>query len=139
MRWLLTLVACSGCFGALDANGRPAVMPKLTELPADPGRRDAVLDSANDTTGPEQRKVSRKQRKVETVAAFAAALVGEAFSKTKNVTFGTATTVDENTLFEKSRPRPPTTTAPSGTAPTDPSQPSEQPTTTPLLPWIKLK
>ena len=32
----------------------PAVTPKLSELPADPGRRDAVLDSSHVTSGPEQ-------------------------------------------------------------------------------------
>jgi len=122
----------------MDANGRPAVIPKLSELPADPGRRDAVLDSANDTSGPERRRISRKQRKAETVAAFAAAIVGEAFSKTKNVTFGTATTVDENSLFEKSRKQRQEPAAPGTTAPADPSQPQDPPAGQ-LLPWIKLK
>ncbi len=48
---------------------RPAVIPKLSELPSDPERRNAVLDSAHAEPGPENRPVSKKARKVETAAA----------------------------------------------------------------------
>ena len=129
-----------GCLGGtLDANSRPAVTPKLSELPDDPGKRDAVLDQSHEAAGPEHRKgMTKKERKAETMAAFAAALVGEAFSKTQNVTLGTQTTIDENHLFEKTRARRPGggsgdqagSAATPEPAPADPSQ---------LTPWVKLK
>ena len=106
-----------GCLGGtLDANSRPAVTPKLSELPDDPGKRDAVLDQSHEAAG----------------------LVGEAFSKTQNVTLGTQTTIDENHLFEKTRARRPGggsgdqagSAATPEPAPADPSQ---------LTPWVKLK
>ncbi len=146
VRHVLVLLLCGGCFaGVLDANSRPAVTPKLSELPGDPGKRDAILDQANDTHGPEGRRTaSKKQRKAETVAAFAAAIVGQAFSKTQNVTFGTATSIDEDSLFQKSQRRRPAGTANgsgsgsgSGSPAPDPTEPPAE--TGELLPWIKLK
>src|SRR5438128_446832 len=62
MRTVLALVLLSGCLGAGSATGtgatRPGVMPMLSELPSDPARRDAILDSSNAVAGPEQRKGS---------------------------------------------------------------------------------
>lgn len=127
----------------MDANSRPAVIPKLSELPGDPGKRDAILDQANDTHGPEGRKTgSKKQRQAETLGAYAAAIIGSAFSKTQNVMLGTATTIDEDRLFQRkvaNRPNAASNGAGSGAgsssaAPTDPDSESGQ-----LLPWIKLK
>lgn len=132
----------------MDANSRPAVTPKLSELPADPGKRDAILDQANDTHGPEGTpKLSGRQHKVETQAAFLAAIIGSAFSKTENVTLGTATIIDENDLGPgTSRTRaqgssvvntnpaaPGETPPPAATPPAETSPPPGQ-----LLPWIKL-
>ncbi len=141
MRPVLLLLLLGGCLaGVLDANSRPAVTPKLSELPGDREKRDAVLDSANDTNGPEGRRTaSKKQRKAETIGAFAAAIVGSAFSKTQNVTLGTATAVDENRLFEKAKParRPSSESDGSGSGSAAPEAPPAE--TGPLLPWIKLK
>lgn len=154
------LVGCvAGCLGSgLGARGgasggmRPGVMPMLSELPADPAHRDAVLDSSAVVAGPEQRKgMTGKERKAETAAATAAAIIGGMFSKTKQVTIGAASQFDENELIAPEA-MPPLRAAPAGegraTAPTgdaaDPSSPAAPPadgdaTNTDLIPWIKLK
>lgn len=110
-------------------------MPDMTQLPTDADKRNAINDQSNQTAGPEQRKtLTRKQRKAETAAALGAAIIGQMFSKTSNVFIGTATTVDENRLFEKSHPRPPGAgSGSSGSAAVEPHEPAGQ-----LLPWIKL-
>jgi hypothetical protein len=96
------LVACGG-------NTKPAVIPKLSELPADPDRRDAVLDSAHAEPTPEQHgPTTPKQRKVETAAATAAAVIGWLASSHENVALGVGTGVDEGDLGPKqpvARPR----------------------------------
>lgn len=92
-------VLCAACAGPM----RPAVINKLSELPAEPERRDAVLDSAQVQPGPERKPASPKARKVETAAATAAAWIGLLFSKTQNVTMGAAAPVDENLLVEPKR------------------------------------
>lgn len=90
------LLFCAACAGSM----RPAVIPTLSELPKDPERRDAVLDSAHAEPGPEQKPASKRARKVETAAATAAAVIGVLFSKSPNVTLGMQAPVDENRLFE---------------------------------------
>ena len=139
MRQLLLLVVMAGCFGTLDPNGRPAVIPKLSELPSDPAKRDAVLDQARETAGPEHRKgMTKKERRAETLAAFAAAIVGEAFSSSHSVTLGSSTTIDENAVFEKSRrARPSGTGADAGAGSGAPPEPP--PDASQLTPWVKLK
>ena len=78
---MLCLLLVGGCFGKLDANGRPSVIPKLSELPTEAEKRDAILDQSGNTTGPENGKgLTKKQRKVVTTAAFAAAIIGSMFS-----------------------------------------------------------
>jgi hypothetical protein len=143
VRHLVVLLLLGGCLGvASDGGSRPAVTPMLSELPTDPEKRDAILNQANDTHGPEGRRTaSKKQRKVETTAAFAAAIIGSAFSKTQNVTLGTATTVDENRLFEKAPQRRPNgagSGSGSGSG-SDSAAPAETPDAGQLLPWVKLK
>ena len=70
-------------------------------MPAEPEKRDAVLDQSVHTAGPESGKaLTKKERKAVTAAAVAAAVVGAVFSKSGSVTFGAATTVDENQLVE---------------------------------------
>jgi hypothetical protein len=112
---------------------RPAVIPKLSELPADSGRRDAVLDSSITTPGPEQRPGQTKmQKRAETVAATAAAAIGLLFSSSKNVTLGGASNFDENRLFEdREQPR------------REENEQREAPATAPvepmkLVPWVRL-
>ena len=105
---------------------RPAVIPKLSELPAEPERRNAVLDSAHALPGPEQQPVSKKARKVETAAATAAAWLGVLLSDHANVTLGVSTTFDENQLVAPApaqKPKP---------------APEPLPRDQPLVPWIPL-
>src|SRR3954463_2689053 len=128
MRALLALVLLGGCFSTGSSTGsrappprggaktsalpahsaRPGVMPMLSELPSDPARRDAILDSSRTVAGPEQRKgMTVKERKAETAASTAAAILGGLFSKTQNVTLGTATVFDEGALAPLPVPSPP--------------------------------
>jgi hypothetical protein len=126
-------------------------MPLLSELPADPAKRDAVLDSANMTARPEHRMgQTAKERKAETAAATAAAILGGLFSKTKNVTIGGATQFEENEVIAPDPappPRRPAATdnagdAASPAAPAAPATPSvDDPGTSnaDLIPWINLR
>jgi hypothetical protein len=143
MRTLLALVLLGGCFGAgTKSASRPAVMPMLSELPGDPTRRDAVLESANTTAGPEHRKgMTAKERKVETAAATAAAIIGSMFSSTTSVTIGTAGEFDENQLIAPDAvPTLSPTSTTAGAAKPDAPRPDEAGTpNTDLIPWIKLK
>lgn len=96
MRALVVLALLGGCAGAT----RPSVLPMLSELPDDPQKRNAVLDSAASHAGPEHRKsMPPKMRKAETAAATAAAVIGSLFSKSGNVTLGALSPIDENGLF----------------------------------------
>lgn len=143
MRTVLALVLLGGCFSAGSSTGsgstRPGVMPMLSELPADPAKRDAILDSSSTVAGPEQRKgMTVKERKAETAASTAAAIIGGMFSKTQNVTIGTATVFDEGALAPLPIPPPP----PGSTdKPDDPAKPQAPIDTsnTDLIPWIKLR
>lgn len=142
MRALVSLVLLTGCLGVGGSGGtsRPGVMPMLSELPSDPGKRDAVLDAAGSTAGPEQRKgMTIKERKAETAAATAAAIIGGMFSSTQSVTLGSASTFDENQVLVPIAPLP----APAA----QPDEPSVKPDAPPAVeadrpagvPWIKLK
>lgn len=143
MRAVLAVVLLAGCLGAGSGTGpgsiRPAVMPMLSELPADPAKRDAILDSSSTVAGPEQRKgMTVKERKAETAAATAAAILGGLLSKTKNVTLGAATVFDESALAPLPiPPRPPGSTD----NPDDPANPPapDSPSNKDLIPWIKLR
>jgi len=143
MRAVLALVLLGGCLIAGSSAGsgstRPGVMPMLSELPADATKRDAILDSSNTVAGPEQRKgMTVKERKTETAAATAAAIIGGMFSKTQNVTLGTASVFDEGALAPLPVPPPP----PAATdKPDDPARPpaSTDGPNTDLIPWIKLR
>ena len=139
MRYLICLVLVAGCFGSLDANGRPAVIPKLSAMPAEPEKRDAVLDQSTNTTGPENGKgLTKKQRKAVTAAAFAAAFIGSMFSKSANVTFGTAGTIDETGLIKKPRPTQQGPQDGEGSGSSAPPPPPPVIDGTQLVPWIKL-
>jgi hypothetical protein len=139
-------------------------MPMLSELPSDSTKRDAVLDSASTTAGPEQRQgMTTKERKAETAAATAAAILGGLFSKTKSVTIGAASQFDDSELTAPKMvplPQPAPTRNPDGKNPngnnsngqktdgqnTDgAAKPDAPPASDPgpsnedLVPWIKLK
>lgn len=142
MRAILVVVLLGGCSAANtggSGGARPGVMPLLSELPGDPEKRNAILDGSTQTAGPEQRKgMNNKERKAETAAATAAAILGSMFSKTKNVTLGTAGTFDENAIVAPpTMPRSPSPTKdePNGAGEVD----GEEPEAEQLVPWIKLK
>jgi hypothetical protein len=131
---VIAVLLLGGCIaGTMGGGGgsRPGVMPKLSELPGEAEKRDAILDRSNQTAGPEQRKgMTKKERKAETAAATAAAILGSAFSKTQNVTLGGATTFEES----PSKPQPPH-------KPDDGDKTEQAPVESdqPLVPWINLK
>jgi hypothetical protein len=136
MRFVLAIVFAGwlgGCLaGSLDANSRPAVIPKLSELPEDHAQRDAVLDQSHETAGPEQRKgLTKKERKIETAAALAAAIIGDAFSSDHNVTIGVST--DTDPVKPMSKYEDPDAGSGSGSGSATPVEPTE------LMPWVKLK
>lgn len=149
MRAVLACLLLGGCVGAgvgPSAGGtRPGVMPMLSELPSDASRRDAILDSAAQTAGPEQRgSLTKKEQAAETVGATAAAILGSLFSKTKNVSLGAATQLDEGPVggHHAGPPRAPSAD-PSGAngAPANPDAPAADPdpSNADLIPWIKLR
>ncbi|MGH9888704.1 MAG: hypothetical protein ACREBE_24440 [bacterium] len=164
MRALVALALLGGCVGGGSGAGpgavgstRPAVMPMLSELPTDPEKRNAILEQSAQTAGPEHRKgMTTKERKAETAAATAAAILGGIFSKTSSVTLGTATLVDENQLVAP-QPQPgPRKRAETGKDGKDGKpgaapegsgdeagkvDPADDPGTSnaDLIPWIKLK
>lgn len=154
MRALVALVVLGGCFGAGSSGGavRPGVMPMLSELPGDATKRDAVLDQAAATAGPEHRKgMTPKERKAETAAATAAAILGSIFSKTKSVTIGAAGEFDENQIIapeavprisrpnEAGDPAKPGNPAKPATEAKPDAPPPTSPSNNDLIPWIRLK
>jgi len=110
---------------------RPAVMPRLSELPEEEEQRNGILDQSLHTPGPEERKgQTKKERRVETGAAWAAAMIGSALSTHQNVTLGAASTFDENAIVgpvQQERAKP----APTEKAPEE-AEPGK------LVPWVKL-
>jgi hypothetical protein len=152
MRALLALVLLGGCLGSGAGSGggvRPGVMPMLSELPADPAKRDAVLDSSNQVAGPERRQgLTSKERAAETTAATAAAIIGGLLSHTKSVTIGVANQFDENPLIAPDAVQPPSPSPPSdktngkansAAKPDTPWTEDPGPSNADLIPWIKVK
>ena len=94
---LLLGLTAGGCGGrVLDGRTRPAVIPKLSELPDDPDKRAAILAQAQETEPAEHRApLTRSERRTVTAAAYLAAIVGQVFSTTENTTLGLATSLDE--------------------------------------------
>jgi hypothetical protein len=147
---VLAALLLGGCFAVGSSGGtRPAVMPMLSELPAEKGNRDAVLESASKAAGPEHRKGStKKERQAETAAATAAAILGSMFSKTTSVTIGTSSQFDENQIIA---PQAVPLVIPSSDDSADATKsdaagkpdalppPDVTPPNTDLIPWIKLK
>lgn len=141
-RMILGLVLLGGCLGGGGAGGgsRPGVMPMLSELPGDPTKRDAILDQSGTTPGPEHRKpLPPKQRKAEITAATAAAILGGMFSKTQNVTLGTASTFDENVIVAPTPPPAPPPARPAPDGAPGPEAEGVAGRNDDLVPWIKLK
>lgn len=135
MRLLALLVLAGGCTSSATGSGggssRPGVMPMLSELPGDPQKRDAILDQSAQTPTPEMRKgQTKKEKKAETAAATAAAILGSAFSTTQNVTIGQSSSFDENAIVHPQPAQPPRQKT-EGAAPTDGEGPV-------VVPWVKL-
>jgi len=144
MRAFLVVVLLGGCVGVGGTGGgsRPGVMPMLSELPGDPAKRNAVLDSSNATPSPEQRKgMTGKERKAETAAATAAAILGSMFSNTQNVTIGTSSMFDEGPVAAPVVVPlgPVSSETPDGAAKPDAAPPDDATSNKDLIPWIKLK
>lgn len=106
----------------------------LSELPGDAEKRDAILDQSAQTPGPEMRKgQTKKEKKVETAAATAAAIIGSAFSSTQNVTIGQTTMFDENQIVHPTPAQPPRKAGEP-----DPATPGTGAESGSLVPWVKL-
>ena len=104
----------------------------LSELPGDSQKRDAIHDQSAQTPTPEMRKgQTKKEKKVETAAATAAAIIGSAFSTTQNVTIGQSTVFDENEIVHPRPAQPPRQKAEGA-----PSTPGVEGGV--LVPWVKL-
>lgn len=132
MRAFVVFFVLAGCAGSMY----PAVIPKLSELPSEPERRNGVLDSGHVEPGPEQKPTSKKAQKAEGYAASAAAIIGLMLSDHENVTLGGAAAVDENLLFEDAQPK----RSKSETTKTDKKPELASPASDePLVPWIRLK
>jgi hypothetical protein len=155
MRAILVVLLAGACGGSGKGKIRgveetqPGVLPMLSELPQNPENRDAVLDSANQVAGPEHRKgFTKKERKAETAAALGAAILGGILSKTSNVTIGTQTKFDENTMIapHAAKKQPKSKQADGkdgdekkkGEGEGEAQSPDLEPQG-PLVPWIKLK
>jgi len=150
IRTVLALVLLGGCFSVSSGSLRPGVMPMLSALPADPAKRDAILDSSTTVARPEQRKsitvarpeqgesMTMKERQVETAASTAAAIIGIMFSKTQNVILGAATMFDEGARAPLPVPPPPSGSTDKPDDPAKPPAPIDRSDTN-LIPWIKLR
>ena len=146
MRAVFALLLLGGCVGAglgpsAGTGTRPGAMPMLSELPNDAAKRDAILDSAAQTAGPEQRGgLTAKERAAETAGATAAAILGSLFSKTTNVTLGASTRLDEGPVggHRAGPPRAPSVDASAVAAPDAPPADADA-SNADLIPWIKLR
>jgi hypothetical protein len=113
-------------------------MPMLSELPSDPAKRNAVLDSSAATAGPEQRRgMTSKERKAETAAATAAAIIGSMFSTTTSVTIGTSSQFDESAILAP-LPQESDDADASDKAKAKAPPPGDPTPAADLVPWIKL-
>jgi len=128
----LLLIICTACAGSM----RPAVIPKLSELPTEREQRNGILDQSHAEPGPEQKPVSKKMRKAETAAATADAVIGVLFSKSANVTLGASSAIDENALFEPKQKRKQKGEQGEGEQDAAPAEPAVDTGT--LVPWIRL-
>lgn len=113
---------------------RPAVIHKVSELPADLDRAGATLDASTaEPTAEQHAKLTPKQKKIETAAATGAAVLGYLFSKTKNVGFGVAAPMDENRIGGKPKPQP----KPDPDKDDDKAAPPPEPVS--AVPWLRLQ
>lgn len=138
MRVLPLLVLLVGCGGARGAKG-PAtfglstvsVLPTLSELPQDPAERDALLGASQARPNPESRKgMTKGERKVEYGAAVGAAILGQFFSNSANVSINYC----ECAVREAAGPWEPTPEMKPGERAPD----ADTPPAAELVPWVTL-
>jgi hypothetical protein len=122
---ILSLIVAVGCAGS----SRPGVIPTMTQMPAETEKRDHLLDSSvARPTAESRKKLTSKERKAETAAATAAAVVGWLMSSNENTILGVSTSFDENRIVEQHQARP---------QPVDsPVAPIDKPAV--LIPWVDL-
>ena len=121
----LILVMLFGC-NPLAVPEHPAVIQKLDQVPEE--HRDEAIDTTTliRPTAENQPKTA-KGRRQETLAAFAAAVIGDMFSKDSNVDFGL-----EWVDTKPQKPHPAEETPPAKPTPAPPED------STKLVPWIRL-
>jgi hypothetical protein len=128
---LLALGACAG-------SPRPTTMRTLSSLSSDPQERNEELASSQARPGPENRPgQTKKEARVETAAATAAAIIGTLFSHSPSVVVGVGAPVDENLLVGA-----PPAGAPAG-GKRDDDKDEKRPATEPtdagaLVPWVRI-
>ena len=122
----LILVMLFGC-NPLAVPEHPAVIQKLDQVPEE--HRDEAIDTTTliRPTAENQPKTA-KGRRQETLAAFAAAVIGDMFSKDSNVDFGLEWV---DTTSQKKRPT--TEETPAAKPAPAPAVDSKQ-----LVPWVRL-
>jgi hypothetical protein len=144
-RILFLTVMLAACGGPNIENGyvstvdHAAVTPVLSELPD--GKRDQVINSAQARPDPEQRRrdLTPDENDAEEGAAFGAAILGDAFSKTHNADVGFENRFDETGSLQKMKKRHTVVEDAPSTLPVTVMQPSELEVTPGLLlPWMKV-
>lgn len=121
-------VALSLCLAGCAGSSRPAVIPSMTEMPLEAEKRDHLLDSSVARPTAETRKpLTARERKAETAAATAAAVIGWLMSSSENTMLGVSMGVYDNHIVEQHRAK---------SKPAAPVAPTDKPTV--LIPWIDL-
>jgi hypothetical protein len=116
-----------GC-NPLAVPEHPAVIQKLDQVPAE--HRDEAIDTTTliRPTAENQPKTA-KGRREETIGAFAAAVIGDMFSKSSNVDFGLEIVDTQPQKKHPAAEETPAATPTPAPAPVD---------STKLVPWIRL-
>ena len=100
----------------------------MTQMPLEAEKRDHLLDSSVAPPPAESRKpLTARERKAETAAATAAAVIGWLMSSNENVMLGASMSVGENQIVEEHQAK----AKPATPAPVD--KPAV------LIPWIDLR
>lgn len=119
---------CLACAGS----AQPTTMRLLSSLPVDREKAHAQMDSATARPGDEgtRKPLPPKARKAETIAATAAAILGQMFSTSENVILGVGSRMEETNLV------PGTRATVTREAPDDGAVPYRD--ANELVPWLRL-
>ena len=94
---LLALLSATACAGPV----RPAASSTLSAVPDAPEEKAEHLENRTQRPTAESRQsLSETERKVETAAATAAAIIGIIFSESPNVVVGAEAPFDENKIID---------------------------------------